>query len=76
MRWQIRDALATWCRAWPLGRVARKRLLEHAAWEISYTRNHNAAAKASHRKKTIRELRKRGLKISKIRTCVGSNFAL
>jgi len=59
-----------------LGRLARKRLLEKAAWVISYTRNHNATAKTSHRKKTINELRKQGIQIGKIRTCEGSNFAL
>jgi len=51
-------------------------LLEHAAWIISYTRNHNAAAKVSHRKKTIKNLRKWGIRISQIRTCIGSNFTL
>jgi len=50
--------------------------LENAAWQISFIRNHNAAAKVSHRKKTIKELRKRGFTISRMRTCVGSNFAL
>jgi hypothetical protein len=59
-----------------LGRVARKRLLEHAAWQISYTRNHNAAAKTGHRKTTLKKLRKRGIDVARIRTCVGSNFAL
>ncbi len=73
---QIRDALAAWLRAWPLGRVARKRLLEDAAWQISYTRNHNAAAKASHRKTTLKKLRERGIEVTQIRTCIGSNFAL
>ncbi|MCH8243221.1 MAG: hypothetical protein IH897_11515 [Planctomycetes bacterium] len=73
---QIRDALAAWCRAWPLGRLGRKRLLEHAAWQISYTRNHNAAAKAGHRKTTLKKLRKQGIDMARIRTCIGSNFAL
>ena len=73
---QIRDALAAWCRAWPLGWVGRKRLLEHAAWNISYTRNHNAAAKTSHRKKTLKKLREHGIDVAHIRTCVGSDFAL
>ena len=73
---QIRDALAAWCRAWPLGRVGRKRLLEHAAWVISYTRNHNAAAKAGHRKTTLAKLRNQGFDVARVRTCLGSNFAL
>ena len=73
---QIRDALAAWCRAWPLGRVGRNRLLEHAAWQISCTRNHNAAAKVGHRKTTLEKLRKRGIDMAQIRTCVGSDFAL
>ncbi len=73
---QIRDALAAWCRAWPLGRVGRKRLLEDTAWQISYTRNHNAAAKASHRKTTLKKLRKRSIEVEQIRTCIGSDFAL
>ncbi|MCH7884147.1 MAG: hypothetical protein IIC01_02765, partial [Planctomycetes bacterium] len=73
---QIRDALAAWCRAWPLGRVGRKRLLEHAAWQISYTRNHNATAKAGHRKTTLKKPRKRGIDVDRIRTCIGSDFAL
>ncbi len=73
---QIRDALAAWCRAWPLGRVARKYLLEDAAWHISYTRNHNATAKVSHRKTTHQKLRKHGIEVEHIRTCMGSNFAL
>jgi len=50
--------------------------LEHAAWQISYTRNRNAAAKASHRKTTLKKLRKRGIEVASIRTCVGSDFAL
>ena len=73
---QIRDALSAWFRAWPLGRVARNRLLEAAAWQISYTRNHNAAAKASHRKTSLKKLGARGINIETIRTCVGSDFAL
>ncbi len=73
---QIRHALAAWCRAWPLGRVGRQRLLEHAAWNISYTRNHNAAAKAGHRKTTLKKLRERGIDVAHIRACVGSDFAL
>jgi len=56
--------------------VGRKRLLEHAAWLISYTRNHNAAAKTGHRKTTLKKLRKRGIKVTQIRSCIGSNFAL
>jgi hypothetical protein len=59
-----------------LGRVARKRILEKAAWQISYTRHHNAAAKTSHRKATLQRLRDRDIDVGKIRTCVGSNFAL
>jgi len=59
-----------------LGRVARKYLLEDAAWQISYTRNHNAAAKSGHRKTTLKKLRKRGIEVEQIRTCIGSDFAL
>jgi hypothetical protein len=59
-----------------LGRVGRKRLLKQAAWQISYTRNHNAAAKTGHRKTTLKNLRKRGIEVTQIRTCTGSNFAL
>ncbi|MCH8149192.1 MAG: hypothetical protein IH987_14620 [Planctomycetes bacterium] len=59
-----------------MGRVGRKRLLEHAAWVISYTRNHNAAAKVGHRKTTLKKLRERGIDVANIRTCVGSDFAL
>jgi hypothetical protein len=59
-----------------LGRVGRKHLLEDAAWQISYTRNHNAAAKTSHRKTKLEKLRKRGIEVAQIRTCIGSNFAL
>ena len=73
---QIRDALAAWCRAWPLGRIGRNRLLEDAAWQISYTRNHNAAAKVSHRKTTLKKLRKQDIDVTRIRTCIGSDFAL
>ena len=73
---QIRDALAAWCRAWPLGRVGRERLLDQAAWCISYTRSRNAAARISHRKTTVKKLRKRGIDVEKIRTCIGSDFAL
>ncbi len=73
---QIRDALTAWFDVESLGPRARKRRLEKAAWQISYTRNRNAAAKVSHRKTTIQRLQKRGIDITKIRTCVGSNFAL
>jgi hypothetical protein len=73
---QVRDALAAWFRAWPLGPGARKRLLKREAWRISYTRHRNARAQASHRKLTLRRLRKRGIQVAKIRACIGSNFAL
>ena len=73
---QIRDALTAWFDVGSLGPRARKRRLEKAAWQISYTRNRNTAAKVSHRKATIQRLQKRGIDITKIRTCVGSNFAL
>ncbi len=73
---QIRAALAAWCRVWPFGRVGRQRLLEHAAWQISYTRNHNATAKAGHRKTTLKKLQKKGIDLTRIRTCGGSDFAL
>ncbi len=73
---RIRDALAAWCPAWRLGRVGRGRLLQHAAWQISYTRNRNAAGTAGHRKTTLEKLRKQGLDMARIRTCAGSDLAL
>ena len=73
---QIRDALTVWFDAWPLGAATRKRRLEKAAWQISYTRSRNAAAKVSHRKTTTNRLRKLGIDLTRIRTCIGSNFAL
>ena len=73
---RIRDSLTAWCPAWRLGWVARKRLLEDAAWQINYTRNHNAAAKISHRKTTLKKLRKQDIDVTRIRTCIGSDFAL
>ena len=72
---QIRDALAVWFRAAPLGPSARRQLLKEAAWNISYTRHHNSAAKTSHRKEALRTLDRRGLDLTQMRTCIGSNFA-
>ena len=57
-------------------RVGRQCLLEQAAWQISYTRNHNAAAKAAHRKTTLEKLRTQGIDLARIRSCIGSDFAL
>ena len=71
---RIRDSLTAWCRAWRLGWVARKRLVEDAAWQINYTRNHNAAAKTSHPKTKLRKLRKNGIDVEKTRTCIESDF--
>ena len=73
---QIRDALAAWFDASSLGPRARKRRLEKAASRISYTRSRNAAAKASHRKTTTQRLQELGIDLTRIRTCIGSNFAL
>ncbi len=72
---QVRDALAAWLDALPLGKKAQDTMLTHAAWTISYVRNHNARAKASHQKTTTRDLARRGIDVEKIRTCLGSNFA-
>jgi hypothetical protein len=73
---QVRDALAAWLQAWPLGKRAREQILTHAAQTISYIRNHNAQAKASHRKAMMRNLARHGIDVKNIRTCIGSNFAL
>jgi hypothetical protein len=73
---QIREALAAWFQAAALPPSARRPILEDAAWRISRTRHHNAKAKVSHRKTALRTLRKKGLPLSKMRTCIGSNFAL
>ena len=74
--YQIRDALAAYLAALPLGREARRHILEHAAWTISYERHRNERAKTSHRKAALRRLRKLGIYITRIRTCLASNFAL
>ena len=72
---QVRDALAAWLDALPLGKKAQGIILTHAAWTISYVRNHNAQAKASHQKTATRKLARLGIDVEKIRTCLGSNFA-
>ena len=73
---QIRDALVAWFDVSSLGPRARRRRREKAAWIISYTRNRNAAAKASHRKTTTRRLQELGIDLTRIRTCIGRDFAL
>jgi hypothetical protein len=73
---QIREAVAAWFQALALPRSARKPILEKAAWNISYERHHNATAKIFHRKKTLRTLHRKGLALSRMRTCLGSDFAL
>jgi hypothetical protein len=73
---QIREALAAWFLAVLLPPSARKQILEHAARTISYARHHNTQARKAHRKKTICNLHRRKLVLAKMRTCLGSNFAL
>ena len=73
---QIREAVSAWFEAAVLPRSARKKVLEKAAMRISYTRHHNTQAKFGHRKKTLRELHRKGLALSRMRTCIGSDFAL
>ena len=73
---QVRDALAAWWQALPFGWRTRKRILETAAWRISYLRYRNTEARVCHAKKTRQRLRDLGIEIERIRTCVGSNFAL
>jgi hypothetical protein len=73
---QVREAVAAWFQAAALPRSARKPILEKAARTISYERHHNATAMQFHRKTTLRNLHQRGLMLSEMRTCLGSDFAL
>ncbi len=74
--YQIRDALAAYLQALPLRGHGPRYILEKAARIISYERHRIDQARPSHRKTTIKQLQKSGIYITKIRTCLGSNFAL
>lgn len=73
---QIRYALSQWFLSLRYGRRARRILLEDAAAWIAYHRRHNTEAKLSHTRTMQRALLKSGINIDRIRSCLGSNFAL
>ena len=73
---QVRYALSQWFLSLRYGRYARRILLEDAAALIAYHRRHNNEAKLSH-SRTMREILSRsGIDVSRIRSCLESNFAL
>ena len=74
--YQIRDALAAYFAALPLRGQGRKYILQKAARIISYERHRIDQDRTGHRKATIKALKRRGIYITQIRTCLGSNFAL
>jgi len=71
---QVRKAACAWLQAQALPYSARKTIYQHAAETITYYQQHNQKSRTSHWKKTLRKLRKLGIRISHLKSCVPSEI--
>ena len=69
---QIREAASTWVAIRMLPYSARQILYQRVAKKISYYQRRNLQARKSHTKTTLRRLRKLGIKVSRLKSCVPS----
>ncbi len=71
---QVRDAACAWCEALSQPPRARQKQYQQAAQRIAYYQHRNQQARKSHTKTTRRRLRRLGVKLSQLPSCVPRNW--